>query len=1534
MRLRSRSLLALSVVCGGLVLVGLVVLARVRDRRADGILAHARADRAARRFGEAEIQYRRALQIDGRDPAVHEEMASLYEEWLGSAPTEKAARLRVARHESLSSAARFGTTSIRPRLSLLHEALERDDRAEAHRWATELLRLDSDDPAAHGVVAEVMLEESAPNFSEVARHLAHVEAMRPRPARAAWLAARVAQARRDEPGLRRVLIESRRIPESASLPAVDAISLFRLRVLDIRTIDDPPTLADRARALTRASEALTAGADIPPGRAASIGRAMEGVHHALSKKARNGGAASSSGPGGDAIGASMEDASDALFRKAISVPGGADLGVYLSYADHYRSRGLRSRCLEVIEDAFRTPVARQGVTDALLSLHALAVHAILTDVEDGDRYARADPHIKALLGCSTPRFRAFGHMYQGQIDLERLGLVGGNDTEAATADRSKARASAVGHLKAAADDLPDLADAQARYGVALILGREAELGRVYLQKAATLGPLDPGHQAWAAWAMVHGGYPEDAEPIVRRLLVEVEAGRLPGALGRILHLVDAEVHRARGGPDELNQAILCYQRAFTGGEKPTAAVQLRLAQIENALNRRDDALARIDAMDRAGQGGPGAESIAVDILRGTRGPGAARERLARARARYPRSVELVAIEAETLVSDGQAGRAERLIADFLAGGSADVALVELRSWILSTSLGRDDEARALLAEVAERSDRSSPWIRLAQLDIARRDFSGAEATVAKLRARWKESAVADILDAQIAIGRGNTRLATTCYEAALKKDPKNKRIQFWKAQLDGLIDPQAAAGVLEALASESSTQEVAKGLSLDTAARSALADLRLKAGDIDDAIGKYRDLIRVTSPAEFSKDVRWKLVAAQVEKKRWPAARAELEAILGDSASPPSVEERVAAAMYYKEHGEGAVAERLVDATLNANPSHPWAVGVRAQWLTDSGRPGEAKVLLRRAITACPDRSRVPAVFYLLLAAIENGMPPVSDGLARALKVVEEGLQSQPKTFDLVRAKCRLLGLMGDSKAAIAHVQRLSADEPRGPFPPLLIALLGDAREYDAAEKAASARLEAVPSDAETAATLVRLLVDRASEAARRGDRARVGQLDSRVANLIRDYRTRLPDDLDFIHLDFERAIRRGEPARALALAQEVDRILPGRSAGAILRAQVYSTTGRAREVAAAYAEAVEKDPRRSEVRLSLARSELAIGETDRAIRQARLIPAADPERPAAVLVEAKALASRGGTPAAAAADRAAAGRLLAGEIKARPGNSGAYHLLAEVLDADGKRDRAVETLVAGLEAVPSDAAGLSIAVRLLCEPAAPGLAADPARLARARSLADRFAAGDRSGTMSHAAAVGFQRSGQLDLALPWAEQAARLSGPTTFHFDLGDLLISLAEASRGTERTSLFLRAVAQFDRVLSVDPANVEAANNKAWVLNTHLDRSREALEVAEELIRRVEPSVLPADFHDTLGSIQESLGRPREAEESYRVGLAKSPDLPVLNFRLARLIAADASRSRQASAYLAKARAGRPQLSREMAAEAAALAERVDR
>ena len=355
MTVRWKPLLILSALFVVVALGGLLAFTVVRGSRGTaGILVKARAERQAKRFAEAEIEFKRALQQDGQNPAIHMEFARLYEEWLPTAPTEKTANLEKARHLSLAEAARFGPTLTEPLRALLQEAVDFDEQAESVRRATELLKLEPTDPIAHYVIASNLLDETAPNLTEIRRHQIFIDKVTPRPVHALWLAARVAQCSKNDVELKTILTTSRSITEMNGLAPVDAISLFRLRALDAQTIDDPATLSARVAAVMTSAQALTSDAEISPVRLARVSRAIELLQKSLIQiKDRQ------------QLDASIETVAESIFRKALATKGGADLGVFFAYADHLRFRDKRKECLEVIEQAFKAPLSRPASGDRL-----------------------------------------------------------------------------------------------------------------------------------------------------------------------------------------------------------------------------------------------------------------------------------------------------------------------------------------------------------------------------------------------------------------------------------------------------------------------------------------------------------------------------------------------------------------------------------------------------------------------------------------------------------------------------------------------------------------------------------------------------------------------------------------------------------------------------------------------------------------------------------------------------------------------------------------------------------------------------------------------------------------------------------------------------------------------------------------------------------------------------------------------------------------------------------------------------------------
>jgi tetratricopeptide (TPR) repeat protein len=281
----------------------------------------------------------------------------------------------------------------------------------------------------------------------------------------------------------------------------------------------------------------------------------------------------------------------------------------------------------------------------------------------------------------------------------------------------------------------------------------------------------------------------------------------------------------------------------------------------------------------------------------------------------------------------------------------------------------------------------------------------------------------------------------------------------------------------------------------------------------------------------------------------------------------------------------------------------------------------------------------------------------------------------------------------------------------------------------------------------------------------------------------------------------------------------------------------------------------------------------------------------------------------------------------LTAAVEKDPRFGDAYRAIATIEMMRRRRDPAIAALKRGLQVLPDDAASIAMLVELLTEPREDNRKPTAAELADADALAESAGRRDATGNLALALAAGFHKAGQFDRALPWAEKAAtRLDAPSV-HLSYGDLLLSVAEAATDpAQARSYFERAVAQYDLVLKAQANSVEAVNNKAWILHAHLGDNRAALELALGLLKQADPATLPSEFFDTLGAVQEAAGKPRDAEDSYARGLRKTPDHPVLNYHMGKLLMAE--HSRKALSYLEKAYAARSRLSPKLADEVASL------
>lgn len=1544
MTVRWKPLLIMSGLFLVVAVVGVIAMA-LAPRSTDGVKRMARTDREARQFDKAEIRYKQVLQSEAKNASVHEEMADFYEEWAKNSPAEKQGDLRGKRIEHLVKAVKYDKSLKGPKRALLEEAMIQENGPDAVYWAKEVLNLEPDNLDAHYVLAAAGVESQSPDAVEVRKHLASLEKNDAPFARQAWIRAKLAQSAQDQKTLDEVF-EKSAAANDAGLGPVERMALLRVTALEIQTrleLAPQARLIDRLIKQARDLNSLEGG---PTARTLRVAGLLDYTQRILTQRSFKGSEAEKTALQAQ-IGL-IETDLESIYRKGLTAPAQADLQAYLTYADHLRFRKQYAQCLEIVNEALRTPQAtRPAATKAVLGLHAIAVEVALARVEDKEgRIASAAPHVKALIACSDPRYQGLGHLFQGSIELEQSGVAPsvGETTKPAAGtdgaeDRAKLRASALSHLSQAAERLTDVSEAQARYGVALLLSGEQNLGRQYLQAAIRLGDLDAQYQIWAAWAILQGGYPEDAEPIVSGLLKQVADGTQPASIAGTLHLLQGEILQAKNTPDDLNKAAEAFEQALRNGQSATPQIVLRLAQIDIQQKRYDKALHRIDQLRKQGTGGPAAEQLAVLTLEEQGKKSEARALILDARTRFPASSELAGLAAALLSKDQKHEDADRLLADFIGKNPDNETLVMMRAQLLSESLKRPEEAAKLLNQFADRSASSGPLVLLTMMEIEHGNLDSAAAVIARIRARWKDAATADVLEAQLALKNKNLVSAREHFAKALKKDPSNKIVQYWKAQLDSQSgNAGEATQALESIAHSKPIKEVETGVTLESAAQSALANLSLRSGNFDDAIRRFEELKRASQNGTLSREDRWQLITAYAAKGQWPVAKREIATILNDAKNPPTNDERVRGSNFYRQNKEEQAAQAQLDYVLKADPGHSAAAVTNAFFQNRAKQGDRAIAVLRKAIETTKGRSeKAPAVLYVMLAAIEYENAKPAEATARAVAVIDEGLAANPvgseaaaDSNDLVLAKYSVLSSGGDKKGAVAFMEGLAKSHPSDAVRRLLVKIYRDQRDFSAAERELQELFKAHPEDGTLAAAIVQVVSLEAAEAAARGDLDDEKKLNGSVEEMVREYKKKFPDNLTLLQAECDLAARHGDYTRAVDVTHEIDKLDKQTSLGPVLRARIFAAAGRRRESAQAYAEAVERRPREIDLRILLGNAKLQNGEFDEALLQAKHVLELDDDQQDAVLLQARALIGTGTTEMERQAAYRKASAILSAAIKADPKLIEASHLLAEVELRLQRRDAALAALREALKANPEDGEALAMLIQNLSLQSPKGGQAGAAGLAEAKQIAEETKARDQKGSMILAAAVGFHKAGRFELAEPLAAKAAAQLDSPASHLNYGDLLLSMAEASsQDADRArSYFVRAVEQYDAVLKVQPNSVEAVNNKAWILHSYLGENPKALELVEGLLKRARPGALPGEFYDTLGAIQEASGQKREAEESYQSGLKKTPDHPVLNFHFGRLVAGDRARSNLARTHLAKALESRDRLNPAMAREAEQL------
>ena len=1485
-------------------------------------LDQARERRDSGKFDDAEIYYGQALQVAPRDADLHQEVAAFYDDWADHCPAERRSEIVGLRLRHLNDAATSDKAALAPRLALLEEAIAQDDLAGQAHWASQVAALDPTNPDALFVLAADSLEASPPKTTEAARLLDALKKVAPELGRTAFLEARLAEIAGDSAALDDLL--GRRLgpnPPNVEAP-IDRLALLRLFGMRGERASDSAELEAMLETMSVHAAALLEGEGVVESKLHELGR--------LSRLFRE--RVEVSGGQLDGNWNVFADLVDAGFRDALEAVDGPNLPLTLSYATQLYDRGRNDESLALIERAL-TPLAlkAEGLQDSLMPLHELAIKILLARSDDPERFEKARSHIEGLLASQRVEYQGLGHLFNGAIALEGSGINGEGTSAEARSAASKARLTeARTSLREAVRALPQFSTAKALYGISLMLSEDPVLGRQYLLDSLKAGNVEPRYRVWAAWSLLQANYPEEAQRVLGDLLAQQDAAD-QGPMAGALRVVQNEIARRTRSSEDLGVVRTAYDAASHNADEADPSLALRLAELTLAVEGPEAGLARLDELKAEGLQGAETEALRCSILIELDRLDEAIAGLAEARTQAPENALLTSLHATALLMDKQAEAADAILGEQIKAHPDAVSLIQLRAKILAGTLKRPEEARTILQGAFERLGVSPPLIQLAMLDIARGKIEDAEKAVALMRSRWPEASAGDLIDAQIRLARKDLAGASTMLARAIEKDPSDKVALFWKAQLDAQLGAtDAASKTFRALMNAESAKTLDTGTPINVAAASALSEILLKNRDFEAAIACLDSLLARSPSEEIARTARWKRVEARSAGGDWPKAREEIVGLLGEPAS--TLDERVQGAEFLRRHGEDAVALKLIDQVIAQDDDHPAAVLMKSSITAKGGDTPEAVAILGRAI----EGGEQPALTYLMLAGFvgEDEEPEARTPLIR--EVIERGLKAHPDSVDLTRA---LYGLVRNTEGVDAGLdvlrKRVDADSADGRFDRLMIDLCRQEGRTEEAETRLATLLADEPQNASLAALRLEIVSASALRAAREGDRDAEQEDNDRLATLIAQDIETFPDDPRFPQAEAELAIRRGDLEKAETASLGIEEDQPESPVGPLLRAQIARISGLNERAVGAYRDALKRSPERDDIRLALGRLLLSLEKPEEAESAASAILKRTPGQQDATLLRAAALSKTPGTPAQVAGSRNQALTILKEALADDPNFIGAFVLAADIFHTTGRRSEALDAVREARKRVPEDGQLVSLLIQYLVDggPSPDAPAPGPSDIEEADRTAVAFQGGDDTGRAAYAVALGFQRGGRPDLARPWIEQASASIEDEAVMLTAGDVNLALAEQEADEAHSREYFRSAVDFyDRALDLNADSIEAINNKAWILHRYLGDDPGALALIDRYLGRAEHRSLPAELYDTLGSIQQSLGRVTEAERSFAEGLRRQSNDPMLNYHMGRLIAMDRDRSARALPYLRKAQDVRDQLPPDALSEIESILERV--
>ncbi len=779
------------------------------------------------------------------------------------------------------------------------------------------------------------------------------------------------------------------------------------------------------------------------------------------------------------------------------------------------------------------------------------------------------------------------------------------------------------------------------------------------------------------------------------------------------------------------------------------------------------------------------------------------------------------------------------------------ARAEVDGWIAIGALAKGDSDRAKqLAEAALADDPNNgrALLILGQIDAQRGDPSAAQVSIDKALAKSPNNLEALLMKAQIEIGEGKRDDAVKLLDDAIKAHPEAIAARYMRLALavtGGHLD--------EAKAQLAKMKEV------------QAKDLRTVYGD---ALVSYA-----------SRDFRH--------------AHEAVQQVLG--ARPDDIAALYLSGMVGYQLGTYSTAEEALRKVVAKAPGNVDARRALAMVYLRTGRGPEALDTLQPALHSAPDNA------MLLRTAGEAYLASGDTSQAASAYERANSIDGGKDMGSKVRlAQVRLAG--GEADRAIQDLQKLSVDDASNAQPDIALFFAHlRKREFDKALATTDAIAKKMPKSAVP-----------------HDLRGLVALAKRDLTNARSEFEKALEVQPDYFAAAYNLAtldIQEGHPQSARERYEKMLKTFPRNEQLLLTYAQVLSVTGAsADEVRSALDRAVTNNP--TSVRARIARIEFDLrrgdgkngvtaaqaaltavpddpqltsllgtaqvmaGDLNQAISTYRRLVQLQPKNPVPLLQLAEAQVAAKELPAAIESERKA--------IDLKPDLASAWALLAKTYMASGHPDTALADARKLQKGQPKDALGFALEGEIQAAQKNWSEAANAYRSAFANAHTPQIAA--RYYTMLEEAGKGADAKA---MATKWMSD----------HPDDPTIPGLLAEQDLRRGQTD---EAIAAYERVLKIDPDNVIALNNLAWMMTEKKDPK--GLEYAERA-HRLAP--FNAGVLDTLGSAYTANGDPKRAVPLLRMASTLVPTHAQYRLHLAKALAesGDKAAARQAIEPLTK-------------------------